>query len=142
MEEIFHNESLLPNSLKNFQLANISYCTSFHLLVNKNVRGYSKTTVLFQCMRSNIYHVYSQVVFPALGGPMMAILIGTTGLGEGCFRYLAGNCMKLSRASSLEQKYTYWRYTTGYDGIPGPNWGCIHSPSRSYWKICNCYPVC
>lgn len=43
-------------------------------------------------------------VLPDFGGPMIAILIGTTGLGEGCFKKRDGHCMNVSRSSRPEQK--------------------------------------
>lgn len=62
----------------------------------------SPLTIMIDSHRKRIiktcWWLYSQVVLPDLGGPMMAIRIGTTGLGLGCFRYVKGLATKVSRA--------------------------------------------
>ena len=45
-----------------------------------------------------------QVVFPDFGGPSIAILIGTTGLGEDCFMYFKGCMMNSSLARGEQMK--------------------------------------
>ena len=50
----------------------------------------------------NTQHLH--VVFPLLGGPRTAILIGTTGLGDGCLRYNIGSAMNCSRACDEDKK--------------------------------------
>ncbi len=47
---------------------------------------------------------YLHVVFPDLGGPITAILIGTTGLGVGMVRYVMGFDWNCSRAEAEDRK--------------------------------------
>ena len=49
-------------------------------------------------------HKYLQAVLPDFGGPMMANLTGTTGLGDVSFRYFSGCMMNSSLAAGVDKK--------------------------------------
>ncbi len=49
-------------------------------------------------------HYSLRQVFPDLGGPMIASLIGTTGLGEGWSRNVRGSVRNWSLASAEDRK--------------------------------------
>jgi hypothetical protein len=46
------------------------------------------------------------VVLPDFGGPIIAILIGTTGRGDGCFKYCNGFAINWSLFEGVDMKYT------------------------------------
>ena len=58
-----------------------------------HVPGIRILNLIYFSQKSNL-----QAVFPDFGGPITAILIGTTGLGVDCFINVIGSCMNSSRA--------------------------------------------
>ena len=78
-----------------------------------------------------IYNLH--IDFPDLGGPTMASFTGTTGGGVGSLRYRRGLSMNFWRFSSVEWKYMWARYTTGYVSLPGAWYGWMASP-LSNWR--------
>lgn len=68
---------------------------------------------IWNCSCLYINSNYLRVVFPLLGEPMTAILIGIIGFGEFWFKNMNGACMNLSFASSFDRKYMWRRNITG-----------------------------
>ena len=70
----------------------------------RHARWDNRRIITTSLTHNTILKLDLHVVFPLLGGPRTAILIGTTGLGDGCLRYNIGSAMNCSRACDEDKK--------------------------------------